>query len=279
MFHKIRQLFSGTNAYIHMAEYVSGEGWWLDKEGNNWWNRRAHFRHNAIYLPKVGEFDLKIGDTWHHIAPGNLVYIPAESDLEFFFDGQGALEKYYIHFDLTFGAHQLSDYFKIPHVIPLRDSARAEQLFVDLRRFCADSGEPVAQLAANGLLFSLVAEMLWQSGAEFTRTPENLESEIRDTLKYINANIGDDLSVARLAEKVGYSAPYFTKKFKKALGVTPTDYIANLRISYAKSWLMSGEMSVGAVAEALGFCDSSYFSNFFKAKTGLYPGYYRKKSK
>lgn len=277
--HKIRQLFSGANAYIHVAEYVSGDRWWLDKEGNNWWSRKDHFRYNAIYLPKVGEFDLKIGDTWHHVAPGNLIYIPAESDLEFFFDGQGPLEKYYIHFDLTFGANQLSDYFKISHVIPLRESTRAEQLFADLRRFCADSGEPVAQLAANGLLFSLVAEMLWQSGAEFIRTPENLEKEIRDTLKYMNSHIGDDLSVTRLAERVGYSAPYFTKKFKKALGVTPTDYIANLKISYAKSWLMTGEMSVGAVAEALGFCDSSYFSNFFKAKTGLYPGYYRKKHK
>ena len=274
---KIRQLFSGANAYIHVAEYISGDGWWLDKDGKNWWSRKDHFRYNAIYLPKLGEFDLKIGDTWHHITPGNLVYIPADTELEFFFDGIGPLEKYYIHFDLTFGANQLSNYFKIPYVIPLKNTERIEQLFSDLRRFCADSSAPISQLAANGLLFSLVAEMLWQSDAKFIRMPENLDRQMRATLEYINGHVGDSLSVSELARRVGYSTAYFTKKFKKVFGTTPTEYIANLKIGYAKSWLMEGEMSIHAIAEALGFCDASYFSNFFKSKTGLYPGYYRKK--
>jgi len=274
---KIGQLFSGANAYIHMAEYISGDGWWLDKEGHNWWNRRAHFRYNAIYLPKVGEFDLCINGEWHRITPGHLVFIPADSDLEFCFDGNGPLEKYYIHFDLTFGANQLSDYFKIPSVILLQQPARTEQLFADLRRCYTESNDnPIAQLAANGFLLTLVAELLRQGNASFTHAPENLSKEMRETLEYINAHFGENLSVAELADRVGYSTAYFTKKFKKVFGTTPTDYVADLRISYAKLWLADKERSVHDVAEALGFCDASHFSNFFKAKTGLYPSYYRK---
>lgn len=274
---EIRRLFSSAATYIHVAEYISGDRWWLDRDGHNWWNRKTHFHYHAVYLPKIGEFDLRIEDTWYHVTPGHLVYIPADSDLEYFFDGKGTLEKYFIHFDLSFGAHRLSEYFQIPCLIPLKDEGRIEGMFTELRRLCADGGAPVAQLAANGLLLSLVAEMLGQSDAPFIRTPEKMEKEMRDTVEHINAHLGESLSVAALAARVGYSAPYFTKKFKKAFGTTPTEYIANLKIDYAKSKLMSGEMSVSAVASSLGFCDASYFSNFFKSKTGLYPGYYRKK--
>ena len=273
------QMLLGANTYIHVAEYISGDRWWLDKDGANWWNRKDHFRHNAIYLPKVGEFDLTIGKVKHHVTPGTLVYIPADSDLEFFFDGKGALEKYYVHFDLTFGAHQLADYFKIPHVMPLQNAERIEQLMADLRRYTADGASPAAQLAAGGALLSLVAEMLWLCDAAFVRTPKNLDPRMRDTLDYMEKHFKESLSVSELAERVGYSNAYFTKKFKKAFGTTPTEYIANIKLGYAKQWLLEGTRSIHAIAEALGFCDASYFSNFFKAKTGLYPGYYRKKKR
>lgn len=278
---KIRQLFSGANTYIHVAEYVSGNEWWIDENGNNWWNRKTHFRCNAIYLPKVGEFDLKIDQTWYHITPNNLVYIPAGSDLQYYFNGVGPLEKYYVHFDLIYGTNQLADYFKIPCLIHLEhdDQERIEEIFKQLMHHCSDCTAPISQIAANGLLFSLVAEMLSRGNAQFVHTPKKLDKEMRETVEYIESHYNEPLAVAKLAERVGYSVTYFTKKFKKAFGCTPTDYIANLKISYAKNWLKNGSMSISDIASSLGFCDTSYFSNFFKAKTGLCPGYYRNNDK
>lgn len=275
MSQKMRMLFSGANTYIHVAEYISGDGWWLDRDGSVWWNRRDHFKHNAVYLCKVGSFDLCINGEWCHVQPGTVVFIPAGSDLEFYFDGNGPLEKYYIHFDLMFGDSQLSDYFSVPYVFMPSDGDTIEKIFADLLRCCAVDGA-VEQLAANGLLLTLVAEILRQSGAKFIRTPERLDAEMRDTVEYINAHFGENLSVSALATRVGYSPTYFTKKFKKTFGCTLTNYVVNVRLRYAKMWLATGDMSISAIASALGFCDTSYFSNFFKAKTGLFPGYYRK---
>ena len=204
------------------------------------------------------------------------VYIPAGSDLEYVFDGNGPLEKYYVHFDLTFGITHLSDYFRIPSVIPATEFQRAEMLFRLLCDMCADTFAPISQLAANGLLLSLVAELLKQCNAEFTHTPSKLDKEMRESVEYIKHHLGEKLSVSDLAQRVGYSSTYFTKKFKKSFGCTPTDYMANLKISYAKAWLTAGDLPIHAIASALGFCDASYFSNFFKSKTGLFPGHYRK---
>lgn len=272
----VQQLFSGANTYIHVATYICGDQWWLDSKGNNWWNRKDHFHHDAIYLVNAGSFRLKINGTWHDVHPKQFVYIPADSDLQYDFSGDGPLEKYYVHFDLTFGANHLFDYFQIPSVIPSADFQKAEDIFQQLCRMCADSFAPISQLAANGLLLSLVAELLKQCNAEFIHTPNTLDKEMRESVEYIKSHLGKKLSVSDLAQRVGYSSTYFTKKFKKTFGCTPTDYMANLKISYAKAWLTAGNMSVHAIASALGFCDASYFSNFFKAKTGLYPGYYRK---
>lgn len=276
---KIKQLFSGANTYIYVAEYISGNKWWIDESGNNWWNRKTHFRYNAIYLPKIGEFNLKIDHTWYHVAPGNLVYIPAGSDLEYNFDGNGPLEKYYVHFDLTFGKNQLLDYFKTPCLIPLKNEETVENIFNGLLHQASNLDSPISQIASNGLLFSLIAEMLSQSNAQFIHSPKNLDKEMSDTIDYIENHFSEPLSISDLAERVGYSVTYFTKKFKKSFGCTPTDYIANIKVSYAKSWLRTGTMSITDIASSLGFCDASYFSNFFKAKTGLCPGYYRKTEK
>jgi len=272
------QLYAAVATYVHIAEHMSKEGWWLDKNGKNWWNRKGYFNHNAIYLAKVGEFDLKIGSSWYHIAPGDMVFVPANSELEFFFDGKGKFEKYYVHFDLALGTNQLADHFKMPLVFKPRDTSRVEAIFSELCECCAHMDAPTLQLAANGLLLSLVAEMLALGKAEFVTVPKSVDREMRMALQYIDEHIGGSLSVEVLARHVGYSATYFTKKFKRAFGVTPTEYIANLRISFAKQYLAAGHMSVQEIAVALGFCDASYFSHFFKSKTGLYPVYYRKQN-
>ena len=268
--------YTASSAHVYIAKYICGDGWWLDEQGNNWWNRKAHFRFHAVYLTKVGAFDLKIGDTWYHITPHRFVYIPAGSDLEFRFDGSGPLEKYFTHFDLSFGTKTLSEAFRIPAVLVPRDEAHAEALFSSLLR-CAENGtDPASEIAVSGALLSLVAELLSSDGVAPVTAQPPIEKEMRETVAYIERHFGDALSVSALAARVGYSETYFSKKFKKTFGCTPSDYIAELRLRYAKLWLEEGTASVAEIAAALGFTDAGYFSNFFKAKTGLSPICYRK---
>lgn len=272
-------LFSNSTVRVYTAEYICGDGWWLDDRGNNWWNRKDFFAFNAIYLTKAGRFDLKINDVWYHIGPDALVFIPAGSSLEFSFDGKGSLKKYFVHFDLDFGIGPFNSCFDLPCVFSPQNKDKIEQLFCELIHHFRNRSTPASSIAVNGIMTALVAEILLQSESEFINQKDSLSKEMDYAAKYIDNHIGKQISISNLAKKSGYSLTYFTKKFKKAFGCTPSEYISNLKIEKAQSLLRDQNLTVAEVAYLLGFSDTSYFSNFFKLKTGLYPAYYRKKAK
>ena len=276
MTEKANNLFSTPTVRVYEVSYVNGENWWLDDSGKNWWNRKTFFPFNAIYLTKIGCFDLKINHVRYHVEPHRLVFIPAGSELEFNFDGKGPLEKYFVHFDLNYGIGAVGTCFDLPCMFEPRDEARLTALFDELKRNFRSEALASSSIAANGALMSLVAEALLQSGADFTYEKELFPKDMRKAANYIENHCDTPISVAELAKKAGYSPTYFTKKFVKTFGCAPTEYMANVRIEHAKLWLREKNMTVAEVAYALGFSDPGYFSSFFKSKTGLSPAYYRK---
>ncbi len=273
------QLFSEMDVKIHTAHYISGDRWWIDRDGRNWWNRKTHFRFNAVYLTKVGSFDLRIGETLCHIPPKSLVFIPAGSDLEFLFDGNGALEKYYVHFDLSLGKRALGCYWSIPYVTAPTDFDALEKVFLALNEAVAKEGDPMTQIAARGHLLTLVSVLLREARAEFVYTAEWVDRDLREISAYMDEHFAENPTVKQLADRVGYSPAHFSKRFRSAFGATPSEYMNRRRIERACVLLRTTELSVSAIAEALGFYDSSYFSNFFRNKTGLSPNFYRKSEK
>ena len=134
----------------------------------------------------------------------------------------------------------------------------------------------MAQIAQSATLLALVAEVLTQANAIPNEMNERIPPEIREIAEYIDDHLGELLPMDMLAEKIGYSTAYFTKKFKAVFGRTPTDYIAEKRIYRAKDELKNTDRTIYAIANSLGFSDASYFSSFFKARTGLSPAFYRK---
>lgn len=110
------------------------------------------------------------------------------------------------------------------------------------------------------------------------RELETKPSILNPAMEYIVKNMSDpDLSNTRLAAKCNVSEVYFRKTFKKKYGISPKQYILNLRITKAKELLSDGMCAVGRVAELCGFSSTYHFSRSFKAITGCAPSEYRSK--
>ena len=276
MHSNIKQVFSNYDTDIIIAKWVGNCAWWLDENGKNFWNRKAFFHFNAIYLTQKGAFDLWINGTKYHIPENHVVFIPEGSELQFYFDGNGPLEKYYTHFHLAIGETNVYEFFHFPLVFEARNADAIEKLFQELIRLRPNQDNPVMQIAQSATLLSLVAEVLSQAGAIPNEMNERIPPELREIAEFIDDHIGEQLTMQMLAEKIGYSTAYFTKKFKLVFGRTPTDYIAEKRIYRAKDELKNTDRTIYGIASSLGFSDASYFSSFFKARTGLSPAFYRK---
>lgn len=90
-------------------------------------------------------------------------------------------------------------------------------------------------------------------------------------IKYLENNYSHDISNAQLAHECKISEEYFRKLFKKIYGISPKQYITDMRINKAKQLLTEGCMKINAISEQSGFSNPYHFCRFFKQKTGMTP--------
>ena len=101
------------------------------------------------------------------------------------------------------------------------------------------------------------------------------KSDLARVLAYINDCLTEDLSLDELAACVHLSPYHFARLFKQSTGIPPYEYVIRQRVEKSQSLLRSGRLTVGEVAQAVGFSDHSKLDRHFKRLTGLTPLQFR----
>ncbi len=83
--------------------------------------------------------------------------------------------------------------------------------------------------------------------------------------------------VAAMAERFGLAERSLLRRFRKATGHTPIDYIQTLQIEEAKQMLETSDMPIEDVAAEVGYTEPSSFRNAFRRHVGMPASRYRKK--
>ena len=108
-----------------------------------------------------------------------------------------------------------------------------------------------------------------------TATSSPADDYFNFSIHYIRANLHTKITVDKLTELLGISQPYLYSIFKKDTGLSPKQYIDELRFEKAKRLLLESNLSITQVALSVGFPDVLSFSKFFTAKESLSPTKYR----
>lgn len=82
-------------------------------------------------------------------------------------------------------------------------------------------------------------------------------------------------SLDEVVAAAGCSKSHFIHSFKELTGISPWKYILSLKVERARELILQEKLSIGAIAESLGFEDQLYFSRLFRKHTGLSPRKYR----
>ncbi|MBQ2764171.1 MAG: AraC family transcriptional regulator [Firmicutes bacterium] len=98
---------------------------------------------------------------------------------------------------------------------------------------------------------------------------------IYSALQYIEDHYNERFSLQDIADYVHFSAPYFSKVFKKEMDITFTKYITNVRIEKSKQLLKNTKYPLADIPAMVGFEEQSYFTRVFRTTTGISPGKYR----
>lgn len=107
------------------------------------------------------------------------------------------------------------------------------------------------------------------------KTSHGHSKEIRDCISYLQLHLGKKLNMSDLADAVGYNKNYLSTKFGREVGLSISEYMAQLRIERAKVWLQNTDKPIQQISDELGFSSVSYFSAQFRKAVGQSPTAYR----
>ena len=93
--------------------------------------------------------------------------------------------------------------------------------------------------------------------------------------RFVQAHAEETITLEQVIQEVHVSRFYFCKLFKRATGMTLTDYVARVRVEKAKTLLVDPSRRISEVVFAAGFGSIPSFNSVFKRHVGMAPTDYR----
>jgi len=150
--------------------------------------------------------------------------------------------------------------------------------FIDLSLYMAGRfGSLKLSSALSRMLLIDPARRLQSPYFEYRFNTSHQDKSILNAQNWMKENITSPLTVSMLARKVGLGERTFARRFRKATGDSPLEYLQYLRIGKARTLLETTGEPVETITYETGYEDASSFRRLFKRATGLSPTAYRKK--
>jgi transcriptional regulator GlxA family with amidase domain len=111
----------------------------------------------------------------------------------------------------------------------------------------------------------------------FQEETDHGDAVILKAQQWMKENLDSDNPIEEVVRHSGLPERSFKRRFSKATGHSPIEYMQNLRVEAAKQQLESGDKAVDEISYSVGYEDAAFFRRLFKRTTGLTPGAYRKK--
>ncbi|GAA4454158.1 helix-turn-helix domain-containing protein [Nibrella saemangeumensis] len=169
-------------------------------------------------------------------------------------------------------ALELSIWFDKPY-IDITDSEAA--LFTPIFLHCISEfrkSDPVSSTILRAAIRYLAALCSRNAGA-----PDIHDKTITAFRNRVCTHFASISTVDQLAAALHTSPKDLTEKTQGAIGMTAKQYLLELKLTEAKRLLVFTPLTAAEICYETGFEDPSYFSRFFRKKTGLTPTAYRQK--
>lgn len=147
------------------------------------------------------------------------------------------------------------------------------QLLTELERIQQQSN-PEADLLQHSLLMLILNEV--KGAAQLVQPRLAAQSLVGEALDFINQHCLQPISLKDVAEAVHRSPTHVASTVKKATGYSVGEWICQSRISAACARLKHSSDSIEAIADQVGWTDTTYFIRQFKKIQGVTPAVWRR---
>lgn len=243
------------------------------------------------------ELNLVTAGTQHLVAggktivqeAGDIVLVTAGERHRAAAAGGRSMSYFCLHFDVDEPSFR-QRLHRLPSMVFRRDSEHGASLGIAMRHMMAlssdhDRAGPIASIRVLSALFQVCAALaaaIEQPTETVPASRHPFVHELASILEQSVASGGDEdrmapVSIARLAERFGYSTTYCNRLFQEAYGMSPRQYLSRIKLTRAKQMLCNPETTMSEIADKLGYRDAAHWSRQFKRWTGQSPSEYRRR--
>ncbi len=250
----------------HSVEISPGYSWDGTARGT------ASFGVLQLTLAGLGRLETRDGQ-WD-LPPGTLMIVDIPS-LHRYFLPEGSPQWEFV-FLVVYGSELLRIVSgierRMAHIIKVGDVSAVPGEFLRILKTLF-SRRPLGAFENSALAYSLCMALLEESYA----VPAHEDaSRFEAVKKHLHDNLPKGIGVSEMADMAGLSRSHFARLFKDAEGMSPRDYLEDLRLRRALSLLYSKARTVKEIAISCGIPDVNYFCRLFRRHTGMSPGEYRR---
>lgn len=161
----------------------------------------------------------------------------------------------------------------VPHFknIPIYDA----ELYLKIKCFFMLIDKTCSELERESFLLSLLSVLILRhtEASPRLRALDVHDRTVRRICEFIKMHYAEPLSLKELSAEACLSPFYLQRLFLEKTGISPHDYLAQVRIGKALLLLAEGQ-AIAHVALDTGFVDQSHFTRTFRKLTGTTPGEY-----
>ncbi len=145
------------------------------------------------------------------------------------------------------------------------DNTIVEQVQETVRKI--EDADHLSQLEK---LFEGFFGLLSQLGTRYSKN-------ITCAVEYLKNNYKEDITLQEAAKSAYLNKEYFSRSFKKEVGMNFSEYLLKIRLEEGLRLLKTARMNISDIAAEIGISNVSYFAMVFKKKYGVTPNEMRKK--
>lgn len=250
------------------------------------WNRTGRiYPSHGLWIVSKGRGDFVLDGSPFTAEPGDLIVFAPGTVYDRQIDPEEPLEYYFIRFSYAVAYEEKDEWhfaaadaapFPLHGVYRLQNPPPVLNLCEQIRQSWPRRGQTAA--ARRKLLFQ---EMLLSILQDFrARTVAGSTTlAIERTIDHMVQHYKKKMTLEDLAHLAGLSASHYSRLFKKYTGLSPIEYLTQLRVDRAKELLVISDYRLKGIAQSVGYGDEFYFSRIFKKVVGQSPREFALKNK
>lgn len=237
--------------------------------------RRSQHDDNLLLYCVEGGGRVRCHGQAHKVSAGDRVLLPRGVAHSYAADKAAPWTIYWVHF-LGRSAAAFIDYLGYRQSRPVVHSGVGPGLVAGFNQLVSvrESGYgSAAFINASNQLRQLLTQLAMESGQQ--QASETSALDLAQVQDYMQENLDRNLELEELAAVAHLSKYHFSSRYKALTGYSPIKHYLHMKMQHACQLLDHTDLSIKAVAAALGYSDPLYFSRLFKKTLGLSPRAYR----